>query len=107
MSSGRFSAFLLLALALGTMASGVLLAYVRHEHREQFRVQQDLIAERDLMEVQWGALQLERATVMGYRRIDREARDRLAMRRPDQRDIVFLRVASTDPAMSNTAVSRR
>ena len=97
MISGRFSTFLLLALALTTLASGILLVLVRHEHRQEFRLQQDRIAERDLMEVEWGALQLERATVMGYRRIDREARDRLAMRQPDPTDIVFLRVAATDP----------
>ena len=97
MTSGRFSTFLLLALALATLASGVLLVFVRHEHRQEFRLQQDRIAERDRMEVEWGALQLERATVMGYRRIDREARDRLAMRQPDPADIVFLRVAATDP----------
>lgn len=107
MKSGRFSASLVLALALAAMASGVLLAYVRHEHRGQFRVQQDLIAERDRLEVEWGALQLERATVMGYRRIDQEARNRLAMRQPEPGDIVFLRVASTDPAIRNTAGTSR
>lgn len=107
MKSGRWSAYLVLALALATMASGVLLAYARHEHRAQFRVQQEMIAERDRLEVEWGALQLERATVMGYRRIDQEARNRLAMRRPDPRDIVFLRVASTGSAIGNTAGTGR
>lgn len=105
--SGRLSFFLLLALALAVMASGTLLAYVRHEHRAQFRAQQSLIAERDRMEVEWGALQLERAAVMGYRRIDREARDRLAMRPPNPQDIVFLRLAAVDPASGAMAAASR
>lgn len=96
MKSGRFSSFLLLGLAFSTLASGILLSYARHEHRVQFRAMQDLISERDQLEVEWGALQLERATWAGYRRIDREASERLAMRRPEQRDIVFLRVEAAD-----------
>ena len=92
MKSGRVSSLLLLGLASATLASGILLSFARHEHRVQFRAMQDLISERDQLEVEWGALQLERATWAGYRRIDREASERLAMRRPDQRDIVFLRV---------------
>ena len=58
---------------------------------------QDLISERDQLEVEWGALQLERATWAGYRRIDREASERLAMQRPGMSDIVFLRVGRRIP----------
>ena len=96
---GRLVSPLLLGLALVTLASGILLIYARHEHRAQFRAMQNLIGERDRLEVQWGALQLERATWTGYRRIDREAHERLAMRRPDPGDIVFLRLESGDPAL--------
>ena len=94
MMPGRSSTFVLLGLAAAILASGVLLAYARHEHRAQFQAMQALIAERDGLEVEWGALQLERAATLGYRRIDREARERLGMREPERKDVVFLRLSS-------------
>jgi len=84
----------LLGLAGAILVSGVLLVHARHEHRAQFRAMQEMIAERDALEVEWGALQLERATLMGYLRIDREARERLGMRQPEKGDIVFMRMPS-------------
>lgn len=107
MKSGRFYSSLLLALAFMTLASGILLACVRHEHRSQFRAMQSRIGERDGLEVEWGALQLERATWAGYGRIDREASERLRMRRPKPDDIVFLRVASTDSALQDPGTGSR
>ncbi len=107
MTSGRFSSLLLLGLAFATLASGVLLSYARHEHRVQFRAMQDLISERDQLEVEWGALQLERATWAGYRRIDREARERLDMRPPGMGDIVFLRVESADSGLRSPGAESR
>ena len=79
-------------LALSVLISGVLLVYARQEHRTQFRAMQALIAERDALEVEWGALQLEHATTLGYLRIGREARERLGMREPERADFVFLRL---------------
>ncbi len=107
MSSGRSSSSLLLGLAFATLASGILLTYARHEHRVQFRAMQELIGERDQLEVEWGALQLERATWAGYRRIDREASERLDMRRPGMGDIVFLRVGSADSALPGADADSR
>ncbi len=98
MRVGGFASLVLVAVAGAFLVSGVLLVYVRHEHRTQFRVMQELIAERDALEVEWGALQLERATIMGYLRIDREARERLGMREPEQGEIVFLRPISPHQA---------
>ncbi len=96
MKQGRLLSIALLGLAGTILASGMLLVYARHEHRAQFRAMQGLIAERDELEVEWGALQLERATTMGYLRIGREARERLGMREPEKGDIVFLRLGSPD-----------
>lgn len=92
MISWRVSSVLLCGLALAVPGSGILLAYARHEHQAQFRAMQHLIGERDELEVQWSALQLERATWTGYGRIGREAGERLSMRRPEKRDIVLLRL---------------
>ena len=107
MNTGRSSSCLLLGLALATLASGILLTYARHEHRAKFQAMQNLIGERDQLEVEWGALQLERATWTGYRRIDREASERLAMRRPERHDIVFLQVQSADSALPGTGAGSR
>ncbi len=92
MKRGGLVVLALSGVALSVLISGVLLVYARHEHRTQFRAMQAMIAERDALEVEWGALQLERATTLGYLRIDREARERLGMREPERRDIMFLRL---------------
>ena len=107
MRSGRSSSPLLLGLVFATLAGGILLTWARHEHRVQFRAMQDLIGERDQLEVEWGALQLERATWAGYRRIDREAAERLAMRRPGAGDIVFLRVESAESGLRSRGLENR
>ena len=103
----RFSSLLLLGLTFATLASGILLTYARHEYRAQFRAMQDLIGKRDQLEVEWGALQIERATWTGYRRIDREASERLSMRRPEKQDIVFLQVQSADSALPGPGTRSR
>lgn len=99
MSAPRVLSVALLGLAGATLASGILLAYARHEHRAQFRAMQALIGERDQLEMEWGALQLERAAWFGYHRLGREAAERLGMREPGQQDVVFLRAARTASAL--------
>lgn len=103
MRQGRLPTLVLLGLAAAILASGTLLAHARHEHRAQFQAVQALIAERDGLEVEWGALQLERAASVRYLRIDREARERLGMREPERADLVFLRLKSprTPPPRTN------
>ncbi|WP_446830639.1 cell division protein FtsL [Candidatus Foliamicus sp.] len=105
MKRDGLASVVLFCLGAAILISGVLLAYARHAHRAQFGIVQDLISERDELEVEWGALQLERATTMGYLRIDREARERLGMREPGRQDIVFLRLhsAGRQSARSDTA----
>ena len=107
MRQGRLPTLVLLGLAAAILASGTLLAYARHEHRAQFQAMQRLIAERDELEVEWGALQLERAATVGYLRIDREARDRLGMREPERRDLVFLRLSSPRQPPPRTSAGGR
>ena len=107
MKPGRVLSLALLGLAGATLASGVLLSHARHQHRTQFRAMQTLIAQRDQLEVEWGALQLERATWVGYRRIDREARERLGMRQPQRQDIVFLRIGPMDSSPRTSSAGSR
>ena len=107
MKPGGSVSIVLSGLVGATLVSGVLLAYVRHEHRAQFRAMQTLIAERDQLEVEWGAVQLERAAWTGYRRIDLEARERLAMRQPEKRDIVFLRVSAPNASLRESRTESR
>ena len=107
MKPARVLSVALLGLAGATLASGILLTYARHEHRTQFRAMQTLIAERDELEVEWGALQLERATWLGYHRIDLEARERLGMRQPGKQDIVFLRIGLADSSSDTSSAGSR
>ncbi len=85
----------LLPLLLVVVASALVLVYQRQENRMLFVQQQELNSVRDTAEVEWGRLQLEQATLADIARVERIARDTLAMREP-----VPARVIITTPSGS-------
>lgn len=66
----------LLAVALGLTLSVIEL---RHRGRLQFAQLQQLQAERDALDTEWGQLLLEQATWSEHRRVEGMARARLGM----------------------------
>ena len=83
--------FVLPLLLLATVATAMAAAYARHESRKLFVELQQLQAERDDMNVEWGQLQLEQSTYTTHGKVEAAARTRLnmAIPRPDQ--VVILR----------------
>jgi len=69
-------------LAVGVLASAVLSVYARHESRTQFAELQQLNAERDELEVEWGKLQLEESLQSNHSKVEEMARKRIGMRIP-------------------------
>lgn len=71
-------------LMLSLLISALSVIALRHESRQLFRAMQVVAAERDAISVEWSRLQLEQAWLAETGRVEREARERLEMRRPAQ-----------------------
>jgi len=78
------------ALALALLASAVALVYGKHRHRALFVELQSLESERDMLDVEWGKLQLEQSTWATHERIESIARERLGLRIPPTNEIVLV-----------------
>lgn len=85
------SRFLLVVLILGSIASAIGVVYARHRHRLLFVELSRLEKVRDELNIEFGRLQLEQATVAESNRIDQVARMRLGMKFPEAADIVVVR----------------
>jgi cell division protein FtsL len=85
------SRFLLVVLILGSIASAIGVVYARHRHRLLFVELSRLEKVRDELNIEFGRLQLEQATVAESNRIDQIARMRLGMKFPEAGDVVVVR----------------
>ena len=85
------SRFLLVAMILACIASAIGVVYARHRHRLLFVELAKLEKVRDELNIEFGRLQLEQATVAESNRIDQIARTRLGMKFPEARDVVVVR----------------
>lgn len=85
------SRFLLVVLILGSVASAIGVVYARHRHRLLFVELSRLEKARDELNIEFGRLQLEQATVAESNRIDQIARMRLGMKFPEAGDVVVVR----------------
>ena len=85
------SRLLLAAMILACIASAIGVVYARHRHRLLFVELAKLEKVRDELNIEFGRLQLEQATVAESNRIDQIARLRLGMKFPEARDVVVVR----------------
>ena len=85
------SRFLLVAMILACIASAIGVVYARHRHRLLFVELAKLEKVRDELNIEFGRLQLEQATVAESNRIDQIARLRLGMQFPEAADVVVMR----------------
>ncbi len=83
--------FVLIALILANVVSAVGVIYARHRHRQLFVELSRLEKSRDELNIEFGRLQLEQATVAESNRVDQIARARLGMKFPESGDIVVVR----------------
>ena len=82
---------LVVCLALAVMFSAIAGVYARHESRRQFALLQQLTAERDELEVEWGRLQIEQSTWSTHARVEELARRKMRMRTPSAEEIAVVR----------------
>lgn len=70
------------ALSLVIVASCVSIVYQSFEYRQLFNTQQQLIAHRDELQVEWGQLLLEQSAIGANSRVEKIAKRKLSMQVP-------------------------
>lgn len=80
----------LTVLFLCVLASAIGVVYVKHQSRVLFHKQQDLVSDKEQLEVDWGRLQLEQSTWAMHGRIDSIAREKLSMSLPKTDEVEML-----------------
>lgn len=82
---------LLVVLILACVGTAIGSVHARHQHRLQFVELSRLERVRDELNIEFGRLQLEQATVADSNRIDAVARIRLGMKSPEAEDVIVVR----------------
>ena len=82
---------LLVILLVATIASAVTVVHKRRQHRQLFVELSRLEHQRDELNIEFGRLQLEQATLTQAGRVDQLARSRIGMKFPEPADIVVVR----------------
>ncbi|MCF7984414.1 MAG: cell division protein FtsL [Thiohalocapsa sp.] len=79
-------------LALAVLGSGVAVVYVKYLTRLEFGVLQQVRAERDDLDVEWGRLQIEEAALTSHTRVEENARRKLDMYLPQGGEVRVVEV---------------
>jgi cell division protein FtsL len=87
----RGGLLLLVLLALGVLLTATGVVYAKFESRRNFVELQRLRAERDVLDIEWGRLQLEQSTWAAHGRLEKMARQKLDMHIPENEDVVVVR----------------
>ncbi|MBK1632560.1 cell division protein FtsL [Thiohalocapsa halophila] len=82
-----------LMLAAAVLASGVAVIHVKYLTREEFGTLQQVRAERDALDVEWGRLQIQEAALTSHTRIEDNARTQLDMIMPAGGEVRVVEVA--------------
>ena len=85
------SRVLLAVLVLAIVGTAVAVVYERYRHRQLFVELTRAERERDELNIEFGRLQLEQATLAQATRVDQETRGRLGMKFPEAADVVVIR----------------
>ena len=91
MTMRRLLPLLLPVLWLAVLASSVQVIYARHKAREVFVRLEQLNAERDSLDMDWGRLQLEQSYWSSHAFVERVANTKLQMNLPQTRDVRIVR----------------
>lgn len=70
--------------------SALALVYTKHEARRLFVELEELTAERDQLNIEWGQLQIEQSTWAAHPRIEEVATGELSLTRPDATEIYVI-----------------
>lgn len=90
----RASLIGLALLASALLATAVSVAYVRYLTRAEFVRLQEVRTERDALDIEWGRLRLEEASLTAHFRLEDRARQALGMHLPGAAQVRVLEVAA-------------
>jgi len=90
MNDSRPPLMLTLVFAAVCVVSALALIYTKHEARKLFIELEQLTAERDSLNIEWGQLQIEQSTWATHARIEQVATDDLALARPAPSEIFVI-----------------
>ncbi|MDZ7767816.1 MAG: cell division protein FtsL [Woeseia sp.] len=90
LNAPRQPLLLTLVFAIVCVVSALALIYTKHEARKLFVELEELTAERDKLNIEWGQLQIEQSTWATHARIERVAADDLSLVRPDATEIYVI-----------------
>lgn len=90
LSAPRQPLLLTLVFAIVCVVSALALIYTKHEARKLFVELEELTAERDKLNIEWGQLQIEQSTWATHARIEQVAADDLSLVRPDAAEIYVI-----------------
>jgi cell division protein FtsL len=85
--SRRWMMLALPLLWLALLASAIAVVRARHEARELFVQLEQLSAERDRLNIEWGQLQLEQSAWSNHGFVERVASERLRMTLPRPQEV--------------------
>ncbi|MCC5797687.1 MAG: cell division protein FtsL [Methylophaga sp.] len=80
----------LLLMVVAVLASAVAVIYSKHTGRSEFIAMQQLENRRDQLNEEWGRLLLEQSTWTTPARVEQQARERLQMIAPANRNTVVI-----------------
>nr|WP_101926233.1 MULTISPECIES: cell division protein FtsL [Luteimonas] len=78
-------------LLIANIITAIGVVHARHDHRQLYIELTRLERARDELNIDFGRLQLEQATVAMSNRVDQVAREKLGMRFPETAEIVVVR----------------
>jgi len=81
-------------LSLLVVLSAVSVAYVKFLTRAEFVRLQEARTERDALDVEWGRLRLEEASLIAHSRLEDRARQELGMHSPQAAEVRVLEVVT-------------
>jgi cell division protein FtsL len=91
MKTAKLMSILLPVLWLAVLGAAVQVIYARHKARDLFVHLEQLNAERDSLEMEWGRLQLEQSYWSSHAFVERVANAKLQMNLPQTRDVRIVR----------------
>ena len=82
---------LLIILYLSVLASALAIVISTHENRQLIITQEELISERDSLDIEWRHLLIEQNSLTEHNRIEKHVREQLNMHRPEAQEVVMIR----------------
>ncbi len=82
----------LILLFFSVIGSALAVVVSAHKNRQLMIAQEQLIQEKDELDVEWRHLIIEQNALTEHNRIERSVHEKLGMRRPSREDEVLLRV---------------